>query len=109
MIGKRILVIDDINNKEEVITRLGKVETDEDFNGNNGKDFTWEDAIESGCSSTQEYVINVLSHKDLKGLDLIREFFSWWFDNDGYYQDWEIDSFEQDNKTIVSVVYNYGV
>ena len=97
------IVIDDINNKEEILEILKYLETDEDFNGNNGKDYYWEETLEKGFKSNQDFVIDKLKNSNLNGENLILEFFREWLDNDGYYEEWKYDSFENDGKTIVSV------
>ena len=88
-----IITIKDINNREEVLNALGEFYTDEDFCGNNGEEFTWEEALENGFDNTQEYVIDKLEkNEDLKGEELILQFFREWLDNDCYYSDWKFKS-----------------
>ena len=92
-VRNEIITIKDINNREEVLNALGEFYTDEDFCGNNGEEFTWEEATDKGFESTQEYVIDQLEKdENLKGEELILQFFREWLDNDGYYSDWKFKS-----------------
>ncbi|MBO7732196.1 MAG: hypothetical protein J6S67_06580 [Methanobrevibacter sp.] len=105
-----IITIKDINNREEVLNTLGEFYTDEDFCGNNGEDFTWEEAIDNGFESTQEYIIDQLEkNENLKGEELILQFFREWLDNDGYYSDWKFESqTEKDGSYVCSVAIVQG-
>lgn len=100
-----IIKINDINNKDEILETLSFVETDEDFNGNNGEEFTWEEALENGFESSQEYVIDKLRKSDLTGEELVREFFEEWLGNDGYYDDYDIETEMINNKKCVCSVF----
>ena len=100
-----IIKIKDLNNREEVLNALGRFYTDEDFNGNNGENFTWEEAIDNGFESTQEYVIDKLEkNENLKGEGLILAFLGEWLDNDGYYSDWKFESANNEDGSYVCSV-----
>ena len=105
---QEIITIDNINDREEVLNILSDVYTDEDFCGNNGEDFTWEEALEEGFESTQDYVIDKLRKSDLNGIDLVQKFLSEWLDNDGYYTNWEVDYAEDGDKYVVACAITTG-
>lgn len=92
-----IIKIKNINDKTEILETLSSLYTDEDFTGNNGEEFTWEEAIRSGFNSSQEYVIHELKESTLTGEKLILKFFSEWLDNDGYYINWDFESAEEED------------
>ena len=100
-----LIEVKDITNKEEVLNVLSNVYTDEDFNGNNGEEFTREEALEGGFESTQEYVIDNLRKSDLKGEEIIVEFFKEWLADDDYYDNWDFKGrFVGNNSYVCSVV-----
>ena len=101
---QEILIINDINNRKEILEELRFFYTDEDFCGNNGKEFTREEALESGFVSTQDYVIDVLKNSGLTGKELVGAFFKQWLDKDGYYEDWEIETYEEDNGRVIFAI-----
>lgn len=98
-----IATIENINDKEEVLTTLSFFD-DEDFNGNNGDEYLWE--IAQGYESNQEFVLDTLEKSNLTGEQLIYKYFEMWLGNDGYYEDYDVivDNFS-DNKAVISIVY----
>lgn len=98
-----IATIENINDKEEVLTTLSFFD-DEDFNGNNGDEYLWE--IAQGYESNQEFVLDMLEKSDLTGEQLIYKYFEMWLGNDGYYEDYDVivDNFS-DNKAVISIAY----
>lgn len=74
---------------------------DMDFNGENGEDFTWEEALEKGFVSNLEYVIDYV--KDIKNdEECVNTFFKEWMDNDGYYAEYEVNCLtDSKNRVIV--------
>ena len=105
---QRIVIVNDTNNKEEILQELSFLYTDEDFNGNNGKEFTWEVALENGFVSSQDYVIDQLKKSDLEGVDLVRMFFADWLNSDGYYTDWNLEVTDVNGTTVISVAILIG-
>ena len=105
---QKIVIIRDINNKDEILEELRFLYTDEDFSGNNGKEFTWEEALENGFVSSQDYVIDQLKKSDLKGVDLVKKFFEDWLDSDGYYTDWNLEVTDVNGTTVISVAIVIG-
>ena len=96
-------LIENLNNKQEVLNVLSTFD-DEDFNGNNGEEYLWEMA--QGYESNQDYVLDTLEKSDLTGEELIHAYFSMWFDNDGYYGDYDvIVAGFNDDRAVISVVY----
>lgn len=107
-VDHRTILINNIQDKEEILNTLYNIYTDEDFNGNNGEEYISEKALEGGFTSNQEYTLSELRKSNLTGEDLITTFFNEWLGKDYYYSNINIDSFEQDGKTIVTVTYTFG-
>ena len=84
-----IIAIRNLSDKEEILNALSCTSTDEDFNGNNGEEFTRKEALEEGFESSQDYVLSKLRKSNLIGEDLIIAFFKEWLDNDNYYSEWD--------------------
>ena len=100
-------IIENLNDKQEVLATLS-VFDDEDFNGNNGKEYLWEVAQE--YESNQDYVLDILEKSDLTGENLVYKYFDMWLGNDGYYSDYDVivESFK-DNRAVISVAYETDV
>ena len=98
----RIIIINDINDRDEILDVLSNIYTDEDFNGNNGEEYLWEEA--EGYNSNQEYVVDCIKKSDIKCSDMVYKFFSEWLDNDGYYYGKDIIEESIGNSRIFSVV-----
>lgn len=101
------VVIDNIDDKEEVLEALSNF-YDEDFCGNNNlseqDNFNWTITSELGFSSNQEYVLDKLRKSDLSGEDLISEYLSQWLDSDYYYTEWQYNVVEVNGSYVVTVV-----
>lgn len=83
--------IDDITDNTNLLNVLSWF-GDEDFNGNNGKDYLWEEAEKLGYESNQEYVLcHFVDKDDLTPEEKIKTYFENWLGNDGYYIDYSYD------------------
>lgn len=83
------VVIKDITDKDEVLKVLADNFSNEDFNGNNGEEFTRNDeAIEQGISD-QEYTISLLENSGLTGKKLIEGYLIKLYGEDGFYTDYD--------------------
>ena len=71
------IIIHDITNKEDILNSL-QAFTDEDWSGNNGEDYTWDEAIENEFDSSQAYVLDLLKKSDLTGNELIETYIDYW-------------------------------
>lgn len=102
----RTLKIKDFyTNKENILNALNSLETDEDFNGNNGKEFTRDIAIKNGYDNTQDYVIDKLRKSDKNGYDLIDAFLSEWVGSDCYYSAYEYIPTTVGDTTVISIAF----
>jgi len=81
-------ILGNINDKENLLLELADI-GDDDFIGNNGEDYTWDDALDAGFDSTQEYVLSLLEKSDLRGEALVSKYLSYWLENDSYYTGYE--------------------
>lgn len=105
-IGIRTLKIKDFStNRENILNALSNLYTDEDFVGNNGKEFTNENALKNGFESTQDYVIDELEKSDKDGYDLIDLFLQKWLGDDNYYGDYDYESTTICKTTIIAIAY----
>lgn len=105
-IGIRTLEIKDFStNKENILNALSNLYTDEDFVGNNGKEFTNENALKNGFKSTQDYVIDKLKKSDKNGYDLIDLFLEKWLGDDNYYGDYDYEPTTVGKTTIIAIAY----
>ena len=95
-----IIVINNINDRKEVLDTLSDMYTDEDLSGNNGEEFTWESAVEQGFNSSQEYIVSLLDNSGLEGVDLVEAFLHQWFDHDSYYGEWTMETAEIGDSTV---------
>lgn len=85
---------------------------DEDFNGNNGKEYLWENA--KGFKSNKEYVIDLLyrhyKNSDIKDINILHslctQYFYYLFSDYNYYIDYKfkVDN-EQDNEVVITCCF----
>lgn len=99
------LTVDKKLDKDEILNELSLLDTDDDFNGNNGKEYTWDEALKNGFDSSQEYVIDHLEKSPLQGIELIKEFFYQWLDPDNYILEYDFRYFEVENKLVFICCY----
>ena len=78
-------------NRADLLNTLRNMaDFDMDFNGDNGEDYTWEEALEKGFESNLEYVIDEV--KDIENdEECVKTFFEEWMENDGYYAEYEVN------------------
>ena len=60
-----------------------------DFNGENGEDYTWEEALEKGFVSNLEYVIDKVKSIE-NDEECVNTFFNEWMENDSYYAEYKV-------------------
>lgn len=96
--------IDDITDNTNLLNVLSWF-GDEDFNGNNGKEYLWEIAKKLGYKSNQEYVINEISAKESDNFNKISTYFKEWLDNDSGYlcYDWDLHQVKDNTYTLTLV------
>jgi hypothetical protein len=98
-------VINNIYNKDDVLKALQNFDN-EDFNGNNGKDFTRDVALENGFESTQEYILDKLQKSDLDAEDMIEDYLQELYGDDDYYYsyDYVLTQVNNTNTYVLSVM-----
>lgn len=85
----KTVIINDITDRQEVLSVLANNFDNEDFNGNNGEEYTLrEEAKEQGLSD-KDYIISVLDNGGLKEDDLIRAYLYQLYGTDGFYVDYD--------------------
>lgn len=75
---------------------------DNDFNGENGPEYLWECAEGYECNA--DYALERARREDTTK-DMIHEFIKTWMGNDSYYDDYDIEILEFENKLAISFVY----
>ena len=100
MIMQKYLVIDNIDNKQEILNALSNFYTDEDFYENYKEIYA-----KYGFDTVQSYVINELKKSNLSGIDLLKRFFEEWLVYSNNYQEYVFNYFNLDDKTIINVAY----
>lgn len=75
---------------------------DADFNGENGEEYLWDNARESGYESNADYLINDI--KDIKDdEELINEYIDRWIGGDSYYLQSDLSIMKDDDEKIVAI------
>ena len=91
------------NTKVGVLECMANLQNiDEDFNGNNGLEYLWEDA--EGFPSNAEYCWSI-AQKEPTPSAIIEKFISMWMGRDYYYQDYDIGIVIEDDKLFLSLAY----
>lgn len=99
----QVEIFDSNSSKEDILDTLSNF-YDEDFCGNNGTEYNWEETIEGGYSSNQQYVLDSIRNSYLeRPLDIIRKYIDMWLGRDDYYNAVNIDITSYENLIIVSV------
>lgn len=75
---------------------------DDDFNGNNGDEYLWEEA--EGFESNAEYCLSV-AEKESTPRAMIDKFISLWMGKDYYYEDYDLGTLVIDDKLFMSLAY----
>lgn len=91
------------NTKEEVAeTLMCLANIDNDFNGENGDGYLWEDA--EGFESNAAYCLSI-AEKEKTPTEIIEKFISLWMDRDYYYRDYDLGILVKDDKLFMSLAY----
>lgn len=87
----KTVIINDITDRQEVLSVLANNFDNEDFNGNNGEECTRrEEAKEQGLSD-KDYVISVLDNSGKEGKELIPMYIYELYGTDGFYVDYDFN------------------
>lgn len=90
--------------KEEILDTLSNF-YDEDFCGNNGAEYNWEETNKGGYRSNQQYVLDTIRNSNIvEPLGIIQEYFEMWLGRDSYYDASNIDVTSYGSIVILSVV-----
>ena len=77
---------------------------DDDFNGNNGSGYLWEEAEAEGFDSNAKYCLSI-AEKENTPREMIEKFISLWMGRDYYYQDYDLGILVEDDKLFLSLAY----
>lgn len=99
------VIINDLTDRQEVLSVLANTFDNEDFNGNNGEEYTLRgEAREQGLSD-KDYVVSVLDNSGLIGEALIQSYLYQLYGTDNYYVDYDFNLVHvKDNTYVLSVV-----
>lgn len=104
-------IIEKTNNGEELkkailsaLYNFGMV--DNDFNGENGADYLWEEA--QGYESNRDYLLDKVSQYDVIEV-MIYKYFDRWIGHDTYYDAYNYDIIYNENNEIIAIALAYGV
>lgn len=93
------------NTKDGVAESLANlIHIDDDFNGNNGAEYLWEEAELGGFESNAEYCL-WMAGKEETPKEMIEKFISLWMGRDYYYQDYNLGILVEDDKLFLSLAY----
>ena len=91
------------NTKDGVTGSLSNlILIDNDFNGNNGAEYLWEEAEGFECNAA--YCLSV-AEKEKTPREMIEKFISLWMGRDYYYQDYNLGILVEDDKLFLSLAY----
>ena len=77
---------------------------DDDFNGNNGKEYLWEEAEAEGFECNADYCLSI-AEKEPTPREMIENFISLWMKRDYYYVDYDLGILAEDDKLFLSLAY----
>ena len=77
---------------------------DNDFNGNNGSEYLWEESGLCGFESNAEYCLWMAQHEETPR-EMIEKFISLWMGRDNYYVDYDLGILVEDDKLFLSLAY----
>jgi hypothetical protein len=91
----------EVDNRESLLNALRSLsEYDNDFNGENGIDYLWEEA--NGFESNMEYLVNEV--KDIEDdEECVNTFFEEWLNHDKYYDEWNISVIADEKKRVKAI------
>jgi hypothetical protein len=93
------------NNKEEVAeTLMCLANIDNDFHGENGAEYLWEEAELGGFESNAEYCLWMAQREETPRA-IIEKFISLWMGRDYYYQDYDLGILVDGDKLFLSLAY----
>ena len=91
------------NTKRDAVDTLScLINIDEDFNGNNGVEYLWEEA--EGFESNALYCLSIAEKEPTPRL-MIEKFISLWMSRDYYYQDYNLGILVEGDKLFLSLAY----
>lgn len=91
------------NTKEGAIDCLASlINIDNDFNGENGPEYLWEEAEGFECNA--DYCLSI-AEKENTPREMIEKFISLWMSRDYYYQDYDLGILVEDDKLFLSFAY----
>ena len=75
-----------------------------DFNGENGEDYTWDDALENGFESNLEYLINEV--KDIEDdEECVNAFIKEWINSDMYYDEYDVNCLTDTKGRVIAIAF----
>jgi hypothetical protein len=75
---------------------------DNDFNGENGDEYLWEEA--EGFESNAEYCLSI-AEQEPTPREMVEKFISMWMSRDYYYEDYDLGVLVRDGNLFISLAY----
>lgn len=102
--------MDVVLHRKHLLSALSSfVYNDNDFNGENGEEYLWEEAKALECKSNREYLLKVLQDEKEFPDDetVIATYFRRWLGGDGYYSEYtvEVDYDENGRANFIALAY----
>lgn len=90
-------------NRDSLAEALRKLaDIDDDFNGNNGKDYLWGEARYKGFMSNLDFSLND-AFKKRKDINVLISFLGLWLNEDNYYSDYDYEVLYDENGNIKAI------
>lgn len=102
-----LAVVETPNNRQSLLKALEHLSNcDEDFNGNNGPEYLWQQASDGNYNSNQQYVLDII--KDLPSDDdVVQAFLDYWVKHDSYYRRYECTVHKNQKDQIDAIAFAY--
>ena len=93
------------NTKEGALSCLMNLTLcDNDFNGENGSEYLWEEAEDLGFESNSDYCWSI-AEQEPTPREMVEKFISLWMGRDYYYEEYDLGILVQDGKLFISLAY----
>ncbi len=89
-----------VGSRQDLLDTLANVSSfDNDFNGENGEEYLWEEANGLGYDSNLDYILSKV--QDIKDdTEVIETFFNEWMERDSFYDGYEVNVLTNKKKQV---------
>ena len=100
----KVNVLEKTASKDESLSVLLEL-CDEDFNGNNGKDYTYPEALEAGYESTAAYYFDAALQEGKSYIQAIECVLKTQYEGDSYYCNYAIEILDHDTCYFIATTH----